>query len=289
MNTVTETSSPDYQRIAQAIRFLEENFRRQPGLDEVAEAVSLSPFHFQRLFSEWAGISPKRFVQFLTADFLKARLAAAGSLAEAAEDAGLSAPSRLHDLFVTLEAATPQEYRTGGAGLRIGYGVHPTPFGPALLAATARGLCGLHLLDASQPDAGAALAEIRRNWPQAGFVADAAQTAPLVARAFGPAAGQPLHLLVRGTNFQVKVWEALLRVPAGQVVSYQHVARAIGQPKALQAVGSAVGANPVAVLIPCHRVIRKEGVLGEYRWGSATKKALIGWEMARAEQAVSQG
>ena len=275
------TAETDYQRIARAIQFLEENFRRQPGLDEVAEAVSLSPFHFQRLFSEWAGISPKRFVQFLTADFLKQRLAAAGSLAEAAEDAGLSAPSRLHDLFVTLEAVTPQQYRTGGAGLCISYGVHPTPFGPALLAATGRGLCGLHLLDAAQPNAEAALGEIRRNWPQAEFVPNAALTAPLAARAFGEEAGQPLHLLVRGTNFQVKVWEALLRVPAGQVVSYQHVARAIGQPKALQAVGSAVGANPVAVLIPCHRVIRKEGVLGEYRWGAATKKALIGWEMAR--------
>lgn len=275
------TAETDYQRIARAIRFLEANFRRQPSLEEVAEAVSLSPFHFQRLFSEWAGISPKRFVQFLTADFLKQRLAAAGSLAEAAEDAGLSAPSRLHDLFVTLEAATPQQVRSGGAGLRIGYGVHPTPFGPALLAATARGLCGLHLLDPLLPDAAPALAAIRRSWPQAELMPDAALTAPLAARAFGEAAGQPLHLLVRGTNFQVKVWEALLRVPAGQVVSYQHVARAIGQPKALQAVGSAVGANPVAVLIPCHRVIRKEGALGEYRWGSATKKALIGWEMAR--------
>ncbi|MCC3160346.1 methylated-DNA--[protein]-cysteine S-methyltransferase [Hymenobacter sp. 15J16-1T3B] len=282
-----ESLNPDYQRIAQAIRFLEANFRRQPSLEEVAAAVSLSPFHFQRLFSEWAGISPKRFVQFLTADFLKARLAAAGNLAEAAEDAGLSAPSRLHDLFVTLEAATPHEYRSGGAGLCIGYGVHPTPFGPALLAATERGICGLHLLDAQHPDPAAALQELRRSWPHAEWVPDAARTAPLLARAFAPRAGQPLHLLVRGTNFQVKVWEALLRVPVGQVVSYQHVARAIGQPKALQAVGSAVGANPVAVLIPCHRVIRKEGLLGEYRWGSVTKKALIGWEMARLEpQAV---
>lgn len=276
-----DISSPDYQRIAQAIEFLEANFRRQPSLKEVAAAVSLSPFHFQRLFSEWAGISPKRFVQFLTADFLKQRLATAGNLAAVAEDAGLSAPSRLHDLFVTLEAATPLEFRRGGAGLCIRYGVHPTPFGPALLAATARGICGLHLLDAQRPDAPAALAAIRRSWPQADLLPDADATAPLLAQAFAPVAGQPLHLLVRGTNFQVKVWEALLRVPSGQVVSYQHVAQSIGQPRALQAVGSAVGANPVALLIPCHRVIRKEGALGEYRWGSATKKALIGWEMAR--------
>jgi AraC family transcriptional regulator of adaptative response/methylated-DNA-[protein]-cysteine methyltransferase len=276
--------SPDYQRIAQAIRFLEENFRRQPSLDEVAAAVHLSPFHFQRLFSEWAGISPKRFVQYLTADFLKARLAAAGNLAEAAEAAGLSAPSRLHDLFVTLEAVTPQEFRTGGAGVRIAYGVHPTPFGPALLAATERGICGLHLLDATTPNVDAALAELRKSWPNAHLQADEVRTAPLAARAFAPGSGQPLHLLVRGTNFQVKVWEALLQVPGGQVVSYQQVAQAIGQPKALQAVGSAVGANPVAVLIPCHRVIRKEGMLGEYRWGSATKKALIGWEMAQLER-----
>ncbi|OON69385.1 bifunctional transcriptional activator/DNA repair enzyme AdaA [Hymenobacter sp. CRA2] len=283
-----ETASPDYQRIAQAIRFLEANFRRQPSLEEIAEAVHLSPFHFQRLFSEWAGISPKRFVQYLTADFLKARLAAAGNLTEAAEAAGLSAPSRLHDLFVTLEAVTPHEYRSGGAGVRIGYGVHATPFGPALLATTERGICGLHLLDAALPDAELALRALQKSWPNAVLVPDADRTAPLLAQALVPASGRPLHLLVRGTNFQVKVWEALLRVPSGQVVSYQHVAQAIGQPKALQAVGSAVGANPVALLIPCHRVIRKEGVLGEYRWGSVTKKALIGWEMARAEQVADQ-
>ncbi|QIX59954.1 methylated-DNA--[protein]-cysteine S-methyltransferase [Hymenobacter sp. BT18] len=282
------TAATDYQRIAQAIQFLEENFRRQPSLNEVAEAVHLSPFHFQRLFSEWAGISPKRFVQFLTADFLKTRLAQATPLFEATEEAGLSAPSRLHDLFVTLEAVTPHEFRTGGVGLRIGYGVHATPFGPALLAATSRGVCGLHLLDAEADAVENALREMRKNWPQAEFEPDAALTAPLVARAFAPVAGQPLHLLVRGTNFQVKVWEALLRVPSGQVVSYQHVAQAIGQPRALQAVGSAVGANPVAVLIPCHRVIRKEGALGQYRWGCVTKKALIGWEMAQAARQTVQ-
>ncbi|WP_400190732.1 methylated-DNA--[protein]-cysteine S-methyltransferase [Hymenobacter sp. B81] len=277
----------DYQRVAHAIRFLEANFRRQPGLDEVAAAVHLSPFHFQRLFSEWAGISPKRFVQYLTADFLKARLAESGSLAEAAEEAGLSAPSRLHDLFVTLEAVTPQEFRRGGAGVRIGYGVHDTPFGPALLAATGRGVCGLALLGEGGEQL--ALDDLRRAWPQALIEPAPAATAPLLARAFAPRPGdQPLHLLVRGTNFQLKVWEALLRIPAGELVSYQRVATAIGQPRALQAVGSAVGANPVAYLIPCHRVIRKEGVLGEYRWGSVTKKALIGWEMARAERQAAQ-
>ncbi|KUG08803.1 bifunctional transcriptional activator/DNA repair enzyme AdaA [Solirubrum puertoriconensis] len=281
-------SHPDYQRIAQAIRFLEENFRRQPSLDEVAEAVSLSPFHFQRLFSEWAGISPKRFVQYLTADFLKTRLAEASNLADAAEAAGLSAPSRLHDLFVTLEAVTPHEFRRGGAGVHIAYGVHQTPFGPALLAATPRGVCGLHLLAPDQPKTSTALAALQKNWPEATFEHNETFTAPLVAQAFAPMAGQPLHLLVRGTNFQLKVWEALLRVPAGQLVSYQHIAQAIGQPKSLQAVGSAVGANPVAVLIPCHRVIRKEGVLGEYRWGSATKKAIIGYEMAQAERQAAQ-
>lgn len=281
-------SNLDYQRIAQAIRFLEENFQRQPSLDEIAEAVHLSPFHFQRLFSEWAGISPKRFLQYLTADFLKVRLAEAGSLTVAAQDAGLSAPSRLHDLFVTLEAVTPHEFRTGGAGVLIRYGVHPTPFGPALLAATERGVCGLHLLAPDEPDPTPALVAVRRAWPQAELIADQEWTAPLLAQAFTAPADKPLHLLVRGTNFQVKVWEALLRVPAGQLVSYQHVAQAIGQPKALQAVGSAVGANPVAVLIPCHRVIRKEGVLGEYRWGSTTKKALIGREMAQAELRTAQ-
>ncbi|KAA9325931.1 methylated-DNA--[protein]-cysteine S-methyltransferase [Hymenobacter busanensis] len=278
----------DYQRVARAIRFLEANFRQQPSLDDVAAAVHLSPFHFQRLFSEWAGISPKRFVQYLTADFLKQRLAQTGSLTEAAEAAGLSAPSRLHDLFVTLEAVTPHEFRTGGAGVRIAYGLHDTPFGPALLSATERGICGLALLAPEQPDTSLALADLRKAWPEAHIEEDTARTAPLLSRAFAPSAGQPLHLLVRGTNFQVKVWEALLRIGEGQLVSYQHIAQAIGQPKALQAVGSAVGANPVAYLIPCHRVIRKEGVLGEYRWGTTTKKALIGWEMAQAERQAGQ-
>jgi len=272
----------NYTRIERAIRYLAENVTRQPSLDEVAEAVSLSPFHFQRLFTEWAGISPKRFLQYLTAGFLKEKLAQCTNLMEAAERAGLSSQSRVYDLFVHLEAVTPQEFKSGGEGIRMAYGVHQTPFGPCLVAATERGICRMTFFD----DAGEeALRALRADWPRADIRFQPAATEPYVRQIFFGvgAAGQKLNVLVKGTNFQVKVWEALLAIPAGYVTTYQGIARQLGNPKALQAVGSAVGANPVAYLIPCHRVIRKEGLLGEYRWGAVRKKAIIGWELARGE------
>jgi AraC family transcriptional regulator of adaptative response/methylated-DNA-[protein]-cysteine methyltransferase len=271
----------NYQRIEQAIRYLEENFKRQPALDEVAEKIHVSPFHFQRMFTEWAGISPKRFLQFLTIDFLKERLQESKNLVEAAESAGLSSQSRVYDLFTTLEAVTPQEYKQRGAGIRIEYGFHATPFGICLIGVTERGICWLSFLT-SDHDPRTELEQMKLHWNNSVFHEDHILTQAFAERIFSTnTPSQKLHLFVKGTNFQVKVWEALLRIPAGNVTTYQDIALSVNNPKALQAIGSAVGSNHIAYLIPCHRVIRKDGILGEYRWSSAKKKSIIGWEMAK--------
>jgi len=276
-------NSFNYHRIESAIRFLEENFKRQPDLDEVAEHVHLSPFHFQKMFTEWAGISPKRFLQFLTVDFLKGKLLETKNLVDAAESAGLSAQSRVYDLFTTLEAVTPQEYKTKGSGIRIEYGFHPTPFGFCLIGVTERGICWLSFLQHDE-DTKNALEDLKHHWHNSIFHEDNQLTGEFVRQIFTEPHSKKLHLLVKGTNFQVKVWEALLRIPEGSVTTYQGIANLIDSPKAMQAVGSAVGSNHIAYLIPCHRVIRKDGVLGEYRWHSSRKKGLIGWEMAKGER-----
>ncbi len=268
----------NYQRIEKAIRYLEENFSKQPDLYTMANDAAMSPFHFQRLFSDWVGISPKRFVQYLTTDFLKTRLQATQNMIEAAEVAGLSSQSRVYDLFVKLEAVTPQEYKTNGAGLTIEYGFHETLFGECLIGVTERGICHFTF---AEDDPQLNLLRLQNNWKNATLRQNQQATAWVADQIFrkeSPAS--PLKLLVRGTNFQVKVWEALLRIPEGHVASYQTIARMVGQPKALQAVGSAVGANSIGFLIPCHRVIRKEGIVGEYHWGATRKKAILGWEMA---------
>lgn len=273
----------NYYRIEKAIRYLEENFRQQPELFEVAEEVNISPFHFQRIFSEWAGISPKRFLQFLTVDFLKERLSASKNLIEAAEMAGLSSQSRVYDLFTTLEAVTPQEYKERGVGLPIQYGFHHSPFGICLLAATDRGICWLSFLQEDE-DKKFALEKLKEHWHNAVFYENIEVTGHHIQQIFYTKPGQrknKLHLFVKGTNFQIKVWEALLKIPTGDLYTYQDIARTLSNPNALQAVGSAVGANHIAYLIPCHRVIRKDGVLGEYRWSASRKKSIIGWEMAR--------
>jgi AraC family transcriptional regulator of adaptative response/methylated-DNA-[protein]-cysteine methyltransferase len=280
--SVTDSENQiNYQRIEQAIRYLEENFKRQPALDEVAEKIHVSPFHFQRMFTEWAGISPKRFLQFLTIDFLKERLQESKNLVEAAEAAGLSSQSRVYDLFTTLEAVTPQEYKQRGAGIRIEYGFHATPFGLCLIGVTERGICWLSFLTNDQ-DPRTELEQMKQHWNNSIFHEDHLLTQAFVEKVFSAnASSQKLHLFVKGTNFQVKVWEALLRIPAGNVITYQDIALSVHNPKALQAIGSAVGSNHIAYLIPCHRVIRKDGILGEYRWSSAKKKSIIGWEMAK--------
>lgn len=276
----------NYKRIEDAIRYLEANFQRQPELDEVAEKVHLSPFHFQRIFAEWAGISPKRFLQYLTVDFLKTKLLESRNIVEAAEEAGLSSQSRVYDLFTTLEAVTPQEYKQKGGGLRVEYGFHETPFGVALIGMTERGICWLSFVG-SEDEPVVELEKMKQHWNNSVFHMDEKITGELAKVIFGGSvepgkhAGK-LHVLVKGTNFQVKVWEALLKLPMGSVTTYQDIAKSIENPNALQAVGSAVGSNHIAYLIPCHRVIRKDGILGEYRWSSIRKKSIIGWEMAKA-------
>lgn len=275
--------NPDYERIEAAISFVERNTRQQPELEEIASEVGLSPFHFQRLFQRWAGVSPKRFLQTLTVEHAKQLLAQSASVLDATYEVGLSAPSRLHDHFVSLEGVSPGEYRNQGAGIQILYGTHPSPFGPMLLALTERGICGLSFLSSESPEA--ELASLKRNWRRAHFAEDQEGTCRAAKQIFSGSRSPhpPLGLFVKGTNFQTNVWKALLRIPSGSVCSYEQVARAVGNPSAARAVGMALAANPVAYLIPCHRVIRNVGLLGGYRWGEARKRALISWETTRAE------
>ncbi len=278
--------STDYERVEKALKYLERNFQEQPSLDEMARYLNLSPYHFQRLFKRWAGISPKRFLQFLTIEYAKGMLDEAHNVLDTTYEAGLSSPGRMHDLFVTVEAVTPGEFRAGGAGLRIDYGIHPSPFGECLLATTERGICGLSFI--TNGDRGEVLDDLRRRWPEAELHEDPAATRSLLDRIFPPAppAGQrSITLFLQGTNFQIKVWQALLRIPPGFVCSYEDLARAIGKPvSAARAVGNAVGANPVSYIIPCHRVIQKMGLAGNYRWNPVRKKAMLGWEAARRYQ-----
>jgi len=277
----------DYARIERAIRYLEQNYQHQPGLKELARGAGLSEFHFQRLFRRWAGISPKRFVQFLTAGHAVRMLRESRTNLEAAYDAGLSGGGRLHDLLVNFHAVTPGELKRAGAGMTIQYGIHPSPFGECLIAVTTRGVCHLGFMPAA--DRRAVLAELAAAWPRARLEAAPRVTAPVARRLFtrgnGKAPGIGLH--VHGTNFQIKVWEALLRIPPGRVASYEAIARRIHAPRAVRAVANAVAHNPVAWLIPCHRVIRKSGALGGYRWGATRKKALLAWEAAQAEDIKS--
>lgn len=284
MILTAEENHINYRRIEEAILYLEKNFLTQPELDDVAEKVHLSPFHFQRIFSEWAGISPKRFLQFLTVDFLKEKLQQSRNLVEAAEQAGLSSQSRVYDLFTTLEAVTPQEYKHHGAGIRIEYGFHETPFGLCLIGVTERGICWLSFLTTDE-DPRREIESMKQHWHNSIFHQDQELTSAFTERIFNPKAEATtkLHVLVKGTNFQLKVWEALLKIPMGEVTTYQEIARSIQSPRAMQAVGSAVGSNHIAYLIPCHRVIRKDGVLGEYRWSATRKKSIIGWEMAKSQ------
>ncbi len=275
--------STDYARIEQAILYLERNFRSQPALKDVAESIGLSEYHFQRLFTRWVGISPKRFLQYLTKEYALRLLEQSEDVLDTAYQSGLSGPGRLHDLLVKTEAVTPGEYKQRGAGLTIQYGFHPTPFGECLLAVTERGIC--HLAFVEDGDRAEALSALTRQWARAELVEDTQATGPLVERIFALQSGQglpPLNLYMKGTNFQIKVWQALLKIPAGSVVSYENVATAIGMPSAARAVSNAVAHNPIPVIIPCHRVIRKMGTMGGYRYGTARKKAMLGWEMAKA-------
>lgn len=270
----------DYNRVERAIRFLEQNFRNQPDLAETAAAVNLSPYHFHRLFKRWAGVTPLQFLQYLTIAYAKERLRQSRSIFAVSLDAGLSSGSRLHDLFVTFEAMTPGEYKKLGEKLTITYGFHGTPFGQCLLAMTERGICALRFVSSAAENE--ALAQLRGEWPRAGFVERPDRTAAVVHELFsGTARARAFHLHLKGTNFQVQVWQALLAIPPGAIVSYQDVAAGLQAPTATRAVASAVARNPVAYLIPCHRVISKTGKAHNYRWGAARKQAMLGWEAGR--------
>lgn len=286
--------SQTYQRVARAIAWLRAHAHRQPSLEELATAMDCSPFHLQRQFSQWAGVSPKRFVQYLTKEYARSRLAASANVFDAALDAGLSGPSRLHDLLVTWEAMTPGEVRAGGAGLTIHHAWLDTPFGEALLGWTARGVSHLAFVEAAEgtPPTQArnrALAELHALWPNAHWRSDAGAAAHWVGRLFPwwtagaggatpPKLPDPVQVLMRGSPFQLQVWQALVHTRAGAVYSYQTLARQVGKPGAARAVGSAMAANTLALLIPCHRVIRGDGDEGGYRWGPDRKAALLAWE-----------
>ena len=282
MTRATKQAAADYDRVERAIRFLEEHAVRKPGLAEVARSAGLSPAHFQRLFTRWAGISPKRFLQFLAKEHAADLLRRSATVLDAAYDAGLSGPGRLHDLLVSSEAVTPGELASGGNGLAVAWGFHPTPFGECLLGITERGICHLSFVGPGSGSRAAALAELRRRWPRATLRENRALAVRMARRVFARPGRVGLALHLAGTNFQLKVWEALLRIPPGAVTTYGELARRIGRPTAVRAVAGAVGANPVAWLIPCHRVLRSLGALGGYRWGLERKQAMLGWEAARS-------
>ena len=283
----------DYRRIEAAITYIAAHYRDAPPLDEVAAAAHLSPFHFQRLFTRWAGVSPKAFTRYLSLDHARALLRHEGaSCLDAAYGAGLSGPGRLHDMFVRIEAMTPGDYGRGGAGLEIRYGFADSLFGAVIIAATPRGVCHLAFCDdGGGGDRAAAIAGLRAAFPDADISpaemnpAEMHPAAQVALAALGRDWSTPaeIRLHLRATPFQLKVWEALLRIPMGRLASYGDVAAAIGMPAAGRAVGTAIGANPVAWLIPCHRVIRRSGETGGYMWGAARKQAIIGWESARCD------
>ncbi len=275
-------SAMDYQRIEQAINYLGQSFREQPDLRDVARRVHLSEYHFQRLFRRWAGISPKRFLQFLTVEHAKKLLDESSDLLRVTYDSGLSSPGRLHDLFVNTEAVTPGEFKKRGEGVEITYGVHASPFGDCLLAMTERGICSLSFISSSEKTR--AIKLLKSKWPKATFRENSRATQPVFDQIFNQkknGAARKVNLFLQGTNFQIKVWEALLKIPSGFLLSYEDIASMIGKPGASRAVGNAISNNPIAYVIPCHRVIRKIGVIGDYRWGSARKKAILAWEAAK--------
>jgi AraC family transcriptional regulator of adaptative response/methylated-DNA-[protein]-cysteine methyltransferase len=272
-------AATDYDIVRRAIAFISENWRQQPEIDAIASACNVTATELHHLFRRWAGLTPKAFLQAITLDNARALLRDSASVLDAAYEVGLSGPGRLHDLFVTHEAMSPGEWKAGGQGLTLHYGFHPSPFGTALLMATPRGLAGLAFADAGE-DA-AALADMQRRWPKARFVEDAARTAPLARRVFDPTrwrADEPLNVVLIGTDWEVRVWQALLKIPVGRAATYSDVARRVHAETASRAVGAAVGKNPIAFVVPCHRVIGKSGKLTGYHWGVTRKCAMLGWE-----------
>jgi AraC family transcriptional regulator of adaptative response/methylated-DNA-[protein]-cysteine methyltransferase len=277
----------DYERVANVIRFLGRHHTEQPDLAVLAEAVGLSPFHFHRLFSTWAGVTPKGFLQCLTLEHVKQLLLDGNNVFDAAINAGLSGPGRLHDLCVALEAASPGEMKNGGAGLEFDFGFVETPFGEALIAETKRGICHLSFVDENGRNS--ARNFLASQWPNAKLRRADVRMTELAAKIFdrdrSATSNRPLRAFVRATEFQLRVWRALLRVPTGSLTTYKRLAEAIGQSQAARAVGSAVGANPIALIIPCHRVIRETGALGHYHWDPLRKRVIVGWELSSRDRA----
>ncbi|EMO31997.1 methylated-DNA--[protein]-cysteine S-methyltransferase [Leptospira santarosai str. HAI821] len=276
-----------YKKIAEAIQFIQKNVVFQPELDEIAKSVNLSPFHFQRLFTEWAGVSPKQFLQYLTLQNAKSILSKPrATLFDAAFEIGLSGTSRLHDLFVKIEGMTPGEFKNGGEKLKIRYSFQKNVFGDYLIASTEKGICNLYFYNVSKERV---VSELKEQWNQANLVQQTDENQNRVVRFFDKTfdGKEKIKVHLKGTDFQIKVWEALLKIPEGQLSSYADIADSIGQKSASRAVGTAIGKNPIGYLIPCHRVIKSTGGIGEYRWGSERKMAMIGWEISRANQLES--
>jgi len=275
----------DYDQIRRAIAFLSERWEEQPSLDRLAEHLSLSPAHAQKLFKRWCGLSPKEFLQAITLDRARELLQGSASVLDAAHEVGLSGAGRLHDLFITHEAMTPGDYKRRGEGLHMVYGFHPSPFGEALVLATSRGIAGLAFVNEDKGEGRAeALADMTRRWPRATFAEAPQETARHANAIFEPAAWspeRPVRLVLIGTDFEVRVWQCLMRIPMGRAVTYGDIARHLGRPGAARAVGAAVGRNPISFVVPCHRVLRGDGDLGGYHWGITRKRALIGWETGR--------
>ena len=284
-----EQAAADYAHVRRAIAFLGEGWNRQPAVGEIAEHVGLSESHLTHLFKRWAGLSPKAFLQALTLDHARALLRDSASVLDASLEVGLSGPGRLHDLFVTHEAMSPGEYKARGEGLTLTYGWHASPFGEALMVASGRGLAGLGWVDdgaegGHEAARDAALADMVRRWPRARFQRDDAATAPYARRVFDPASwlpGQPLRVVLIGSDFEVSVWRSLLTVPLGAATTYSGLAGRIGKPRAARAVGAAVGRNPISFVVPCHRVLGASGHLTGYHWGLTRKQAILGWEAGR--------
>ncbi|MBO6758081.1 MAG: bifunctional helix-turn-helix domain-containing protein/methylated-DNA--[protein]-cysteine S-methyltransferase [Roseibium sp.] len=269
----------DYRVVRQTLERITRDWRDQPGLEQLAREAGLQPIQLQRVFSRWAGLTPKQFLQAITLDHAKALLRDAASVLDTSYDVGLSGPARLHDLFVTHEAMTPGAYRSRGAGLTISYGFHPSPFGSVLLMVTDKGVAGLAFADPGEERA--ALEDMRARWPAASYVENAAATAPYAERIFDPSKwteDTPLNIVLIGTDFEIKVWQTLLKIPMGRATTYSHIASDLGRPTAARAVGTAVGRNPISFVVPCHRVLGKQGNLCGYHWGLTRKRAILGWE-----------
>jgi AraC family transcriptional regulator, regulatory protein of adaptative response / methylated-DNA-[protein]-cysteine methyltransferase len=285
--TTLDDAAADYDVVRRAIGHIRNHWRKQPEIDAIAESAGVTPTELHHLFRRWAGLTPKAFLQALTLDGARQLLRDSASVLDATYEVGLSGPGRLHDLFVTHEAMSPGEWKSGGEGLTVKFGLHPSPFGKALIMATERGLAGLAFADPGEEDA--ALADMRRRWPKAGYVADTARTAPIARRIFEPSQwrqDQPLRVVLIGTDWEVRVWEALLKIPMGRVATYSGIAGKVCTPAAARAVGAAVGKNPIAFVVPCHRVIGKGGDLTGYHWGITRKRAMLGWEAGQTGAAA---